>query len=179
MRCIGIYSCKQTGKSLISIEKRHSINWHIAYHFGKIFRDFQCNIQRQGNRWYEDGTFFKIHLHTNNTLALKGYTKVKYEKMVSRYERITLLVLLNGSVIARLEPCFVIIKRTSQSYSIWNFLKGVPVVSYRSSAKSWMEKRLFPKWLRENCLLRPGQLNWHVYHSKTIFERKLMKEMPV
>lgn len=92
MLCHKIFAQNQTGKLLVSPVKHEIIDRNVAFHLGKLSRELREGRLKEEDIFSGDETHFLFHLHTNRKLSQRGYTEVRYAKVVSCDEVITLLV---------------------------------------------------------------------------------------
>ena len=150
-----IVSRAQTGKHMVSPEKRERIERDVAYHLGQIAREFRSRTIDENNICNADETHFLINLDNHRTLGRCGEADVKYVDVVSGSQGMTMMVRISGGRDAIVEAPFMVFQNDNRSYPISGVPDDVGGVSYRSSPKGWMDRIVFPEYLMEKKVMKP------------------------
>ena len=156
-RC-GIVSRAQTGKLMVSKEKMEYIEREVAYHLGRLSREFTDGTLDEGLVENIDETHFIINMDNGRTLGFAGDNNVKYADVVSGGEGMTMVVRITGGPYARIEPPMIIFCNSKRSYPIKGVADNVPGVSYRTQPKGWMDREVFVQWLQNERAIRADPL---------------------
>ena len=139
----------QSGKLMVSPEKREEIDRSAVRHLGRMKRAFDSGELNEDLVFNMDETHFVVNMDDKKTLALKGDTEIKYADVVSGDEGISMVLRMSGGEHSRLTCPMLIFKNKSRSYPIRNVPDDVPGVTYRSAPKGFMDRLLFTQWLQE------------------------------
>ena len=139
----------QTGKLMVSAAKKEFIERCVAYHLGQMKKQFESGELEEDTIENMDETHFIINMDNGKTLGFKGDNTIKYSDVVSGGTGMTMVVRIVGGKNATITAPFMIFKNENSSYPI----KGVSInthgVSYRSSPKGFMTRKIFTAWLKE------------------------------
>ena len=141
---------KQTGKLSVSPAKLEHIEKSVAYHLGQVKRDFEAGILDEDMVENIDETHFIVNMTNGKTLGFSGDENVKYADVVSGSEGMTMIVRITGGKNAYIEPPMMVFMNKNRSYPIRGTPDNVPGVSYRTSPKAFVDRRLFAEYFQEN-----------------------------
>ena len=146
----------QTGKLSLSPEKQCFIEKTVAHHLGVVKRGFDTGELNEDFVFNMDETHFVINVDNGKTLGFRGDEDVKYADVVSGGESMTMVVLISGGYKASILTPMMIFKNENRAYPIRGLSDNVPGVVYRSGPRGWMDRELFPQWLRERRVIPKG-----------------------
>lgn len=81
MQANNIVSRPTTGKLSVSFAEEELIEREVAFHLGRLQRDFSSGLLSENRVYNDDETLFVFDLHNHKTLAVRGDTGVKYVDM--------------------------------------------------------------------------------------------------
>ena len=142
-----IVSRAQTGKLMVSKEKKIFLERSVAHYLGQVSRAFQKGELDENMVDNCDETHFVVNMDNGRTLGFKGDSQVKYADVVSGGEGMTMMVRITGGTGASIEPPMMIFANGNRSYPIRGIPDDVPGVSYRTQPKGWMDRKTFVEWL--------------------------------
>lgn len=145
----------QTGKLMVCAEKEEHIKKTVAFHLGQLKRAFQSGHFKEEDIENADETHFVINMDNGKTLGFIGDNDVKYLDVVSGGEAITMMVRISGGPNATILPPMLVFKNASRSYPIRGVPDNVPGVTYRSSPKAWMDRKVWAEWFSEPRTFTP------------------------
>lgn len=140
---------RQSGKLSVSPEKTEMIERSVAYHLGKLKKDFESGVLQEGCVFNADETHFRIDLQDGRTLAMRGDSEVKYCDVVSGNAGMTMMVMLGGCPDSQLCPPMIVFQNQDGNYPIRGVPDDVPSVCYRTQRSGWMDHRVFLEWVKE------------------------------
>lgn len=143
-----IVSRSQAGKLQVSTAKQDFIEREVAFHLGKLCREFNSRGLDEDCVYNADETHFAINMHNHKTVSVRGSSEVKYADVVSGDEGMTMMVTIRGGALATLCPAFMIFKNKQRSYPIQGLPDNIPGVAYRTQPEGWMDGTVFLEWVR-------------------------------
>lgn len=150
-----IVSWAQTWKLVVSAEKKAHIEREGLSYLGKGALDFGSGVIDWRDICNADETHFLINLDNHRTLGRCDETDVKYADVVSGYDIMTIMIRISGWREAMIEAPFMVFQNCKRNHPIQALPDDIPGVSYRTGPKSWMDRAVFPQYLREKKVLRP------------------------
>lgn len=106
MECNDLVLRCQAGSLAVSPEKQLYIEKTVAYHFGKLKREFQFGSLIEDLMENADETHFVFNMDNGRKIGFRGDEDVKYADVVSGDEAITMIVCRTGDVHACIAaPC--------------------------------------------------------------------------
>ena len=127
-----IVSRAQTGKPMVSPEKRIFIEEDVALRLEQISRDFNSGAFDKDILENFDETHFVVNMDDGQTLGFIGNDNVKYANMVSGGENMTMVVRLSGGRNAMIQTPFMIFQNYNRNYKIRGVPDNVPGAFYRT-----------------------------------------------
>ena len=144
----------QCGKLQKSNKVEEDIHKSVAIHLGLLKRSFDSGLLLEDDVFNMDETHFVINMDNGQTLGFIGDEDVKYADVVSGGVGMTMVVMIRGGKWGKVEVPMLIFMNENRSYPIQGVPDNIPGVCYRSGPKGWMDKTVFPMWLRENRILQ-------------------------
>lgn len=138
-----IVTRKQAGKPTVSVEKQMMIEREVAFHLGKLKREFNKNLIVENNVDNADETHFLVNMYNHRALGRVGDQHVKYADMVSGSEEMTMMVRSFGFRDARSEALFLLFQNKQLNYQIALVPDDGARVSYKSRSKGWIDETVF------------------------------------
>ena len=132
-----------------SPKKKLQIEMENAYHLDILQRRFVSGESDEKLMENLDETHFVVNLDNGCTLGFRGDSTVKYAKVVSGGESMTMVVRISGGQRATIEALMLIFSNENRSYPIWGLIDDIPKVSYRTGPKGWMDQTIFPEYFLE------------------------------
>ena len=111
------------------------VEGEVAYHLGKVSREFQDGTLCEDCVFNADETHFVIDTHDGHTLAMKGDETVKFAQVVSGDEGMKMMVMLGGCHRSHLEVPMIVFQNKTCSYPIRGLHDDYPGVFYRTGPK--------------------------------------------
>lgn len=145
-----ILSRASTGKNLLNRQKEKYIEISGDIHLGTANCLMLSGKQDDNDTWNADETSFIIFVENGRTMGYCGDLQVKFAYTVSRGEEFTVVVLLSGSLDARIDSSFTFLYKKDRNYPIRNIPDNLDGVSYRTGPKACMETTLMIQWLSDN-----------------------------
>lgn len=145
----------QVGKLSVSATKQEIIDLEVAYHLGRLYREFENGDLNEEDSYNADETHFKLDTNDGRTLAMKGDESVRFADIVSGEDGMTMMLLLGGCPAAEMGLTLLVFKNGKYSYPIRGVPHDVPGVCYRSQPKGLMDRRVFAEWLGEGRIFKP------------------------
>ena len=88
----------------------------IAYHLGVLHMDFESGVFYDNLMENVDETHFVVNLDNGRTLGFKGNTTVKYVKVISGGDSITMVIRISGGRQSMIEAPMFIFTNLGSSY---------------------------------------------------------------
>ncbi len=151
MEAHNIVGRAQTGKLMVSPEKREAIDRAVVAYLGQMSRRFASGELNEEHVANMDETHFIINVDNGRTLGFKGDEEVKYSDVSSGGEGMTMVLKLTGGVGSMLLPPMIIFTNANYSYPIRGLADNVIGATYRSGPKGFMDRRIFREWLEETA----------------------------
>ena len=96
-----------------------------------------------------DEIHFVINLDNKRTLGFWGDTSVKYIKVVSGRDSMTMVVRISWGRRYMIEAPILMFTSTHSSYHIRRLEDTIPGITYRTGPKGWMNQSIFPNYFNE------------------------------
>ena len=125
----------QCGKPRLSPEKTILLEKQIASHLGRLKKGFQSGHLREDYISNADETHFFINMYNRKTFNVCWNQEVRYADVTSSGEGMTLIVILIGGPVARIENPLIIFMNKNRSYPMRGVLDNIPRVGYRTGRK--------------------------------------------
>ena len=106
---------------------------------------------------------FMINMDNRRTLDICGEQVVKYGDAVSGGEAMIMVVRVTRGVRAEIKAPMAIFTNSNRSYAIRGVVDNIPLVTYRSRPKGWMDTTLFVEYFAEGRCYQ-GDLYRHMKH---------------
>ena len=101
-----------------------------------------------------DVTHFVVNLDNSWTLRFRGDTNVKYAKVVSGGDSMTMVIRISGGRRSIIEASMLIFTNSGIDYPIRGLEDNIPTVCYRTGPKGWMDQALFAEFFDEPCAFK-------------------------
>ncbi|KAE8962854.1 hypothetical protein PR003_g30588 [Phytophthora rubi] len=144
------------GNKQVSEEKQQHIDLAIAAHLGRLKRQFDDKTIDPNQIYNMDESHFVIDLDDGKTLDFQGAEEVKYRKIVSGREGITMCVLLKGGSNSKILCPMLIFKNVNSSHPIQGLPDAVDGVCYRSTPSAFINNVTMTQWLHDVRCWGPG-----------------------
>ncbi|KAL3678328.1 hypothetical protein R1sor_021284 [Riccia sorocarpa] len=138
--------------SFATRRERH-MEMSVAYHMGKLSREFHSGQLDEDMLENVDETHFIINMDNGYTLGFQGDQEVKYADLVSGGQGMTMIVRLTGGRNARIETPMIIFQNKDRRYPIRGVPDDILGVCYRTWPKGWNDTLIFPQWCKENRVI--------------------------
>ena len=109
----------QTGKLMVSPEKRDYIEKAVAFHMGELHRGFEFGELDEEVLCNLDETHFIFNCDNGRTLGFRGDSDVKYADVVSGGVGMTMMVFISGGVSSCIGAPMMIFQNANRSYPIY------------------------------------------------------------
>ena len=96
-----------------------------------------------------DETHFVVNMDNGRTLGFRGDTTIKYAKVVSGGDSMTMVIRISGGRRSMIEAPMLIFTNPNNSYPIRGLNDNIPGVCYRTGPKGWMDQTLFSDYFVE------------------------------
>ena len=143
------------GKHSVSPEKQAEIEKGVVRFLALLKKAFEQGELDQKTLSNMDETHFIIDMDDKKSLGFVGDEEVRYAKIVSGGEGMTMVVHISGGPEGKVETPMIIFQNASSNYPIRNLPDEVPGVCYRTGPKGWMDKSRFAEWMEEDRILQP------------------------
>ena len=134
---------------IYNLKKELQIERNIVYHLGVLKRRFD-------NKLFDENLM--ENMDNGTTIGFWNDTLVKYAKVVSDKDSITMVVRISEDCRLMIKAPMLIFTNPNSSYSIRTLDNNIPRVSYQIGPKGWMDQALFADFFEES---RAFQSNLH------------------
>lgn len=112
------------------------------YFLENVACEFSSRVLNEINVNNTDETHFIVNVDDGNTFGFGGDQKVKYVKITSSGEGMTVLVCISGGKIASIEARFMVFMNENSSYSIEGVQDYISGVCFCSSLKGCLDRNV-------------------------------------
>ena len=106
-----------------------------------------------------DETYFIFNMDDSKTLGLLVSANVNYVDVVGGADVFTLLLRLRGCRNAKLMNPFIRFKNRERNCPMINLPDDIPVISYRTQSRGWVDDIEFNAWLEEPHAINIDEMN--------------------
>ena len=103
---------------MCSLEKELQIKRATTYHLGVLHRGFETRVFYENLMENVNETHFFVNLDNDRTLGFGGNTTVKYAKVVSRRDSITMVIRISRGRQSMIEALMFIFTNSGSNYPI-------------------------------------------------------------